>query len=299
MRTVANKKLRPPLRFWRRGCQTIIALGFIIIPLLNARNVTVISGNLLSLDFFGLTFVDPLAFLQTLVGGWPTAKAATGAALVLLTALLLGRVFCGWMCPYGLASELFFALRNRQRARRKLENPALARDAGIRPFAIRAGVAALGLFAVLLFLPEPYLNQLSMPGWYTRAAQHAAFFGLPLYGALFFLALPLLESFMGSRLWCRYLCPQSALLALVAALSRHGLRLRFAHRQCICPGNDRPCLDACSLALNPRENTFVQRLECINCGDCVDACRMRGRALCLSPRDGKPAASVFFSEQEG
>lgn len=276
--------MRPSLFVWRRFCQVLIAIGCIVVPLLNARDITILAGNLLSLDFFGLTFVDPLALLQTLAGGWPAAKAVTGAALVLLTALLLGRVFCGWMCPYGLASELVFAIRNRQRAQKKAITATRTNDAGLHPFAVRATVAGLGLLVVLLFLPEPRLNQLSMPGWYTRALQHAVFFSLPLHGALLFPALLLLEGLTGSRFWCRYLCPQSVLLSLFAALPRLGLRLHFIRRQCACSRNDRPCLAACSLALNPRHITTAQRLSCTNCGDCVDACRSRGKALRLSFR---------------
>ena len=283
--------MRRPLLFWRRCCQVCIALGFIVVPLLNARRITVISGNLLSLDFFGLTFVDPLAFLQTLAGGWPAAKAATGAVLVLLSTLLLGRIFCGWICPYGLASELICAIQGKRRAHNNRESVQM-QAVGIRAFAARAAVTVFGLLAVLLFLPEPYLNQLSMPGWYTRAMQHAVLFGLPLYGALFFLVLLLVEGFTGRRVWCRFLCPQSVLLSLCAAFARPGLRLRFARKQCACAGTDRPCLAACSLALNPRDITVVQRLNCTNCGDCVDACRSRGKALRLALRDLEAAASA-------
>jgi ferredoxin-type protein NapH len=265
--------------------------------MLNARDIIVVSGNLLSLDFFGLSFVDPLALLQTLSGGLPTARAVTGAALVLLVALLLGRVFCGWMCPYGLASELSFVPRGRQQTRKRAQNVRM-RAAGVRPFAARAAVAALGLLAVLLFLPEPYLNQLSMPGWYTRAMQHIIFFGFPPYGALLFLALLLLEGFSGNRFWCRYLCPQSVLLSVFAAFARPGLRLRFAGSQCSCAKDDRACLAACSLALNPREGTFMQRLDCTTCGDCVDACRLRGKALRLSLCDAKPGAAATRPELE-
>ncbi|MCL2789355.1 MAG: 4Fe-4S binding protein [Desulfobulbus sp.] len=275
--------MKPPLLFWRRGCQALIALGFIALPLFNARGISVIAGNLLSFDFFGLSVVDPLALLQTLAGGWPAPKAMAGAALALLIALLLGRVFCGWMCPYALASEIVFAISAKRRAHQKTV-ATLAHETDIRPFMVRAAVAGLGLFAVLLFLPAPYLNQLSMPGWYTRALQHAAFFGLPLYGALLFPALLLLEGFTGNRFWCRYLCPQSVLLSLFAALPWLGLRLCFVRKQCGCAQNDRACLAACSLALNPRKITLAHRLGCTNCGDCVDVCRSRGRALRLSFR---------------
>ncbi|MCL1890064.1 MAG: 4Fe-4S binding protein, partial [Desulfovibrionaceae bacterium] len=154
--------------------------------------------------------------------------------------------------------------------------------AGRNPFVFRGAIAVVGLLAVLLFLPEPMLNQLSMPGWYTRALQTAAFSGQPLYGALFFPALLLLEGITGKRFWCGYLCPQSVLLSLFAAIPRPGLRLRYARRECSCASKERACLKACSLALNPRENTLSQRLNCNNCGDCVDACRSRGKALRLS-----------------
>ena len=290
--------MKAPLLFWRRCCQALVALGFIVVPLLNARGITVISGNLLSLDVFGLSFVDPLAFLQTLAGGRPAPKAVAGAALVLLTALLLGRVFCSWICPYGLASEWACAIRGKRPARVR-EESAPKHDAGIRAFAVRAAVALFGLLAVLLFLPEPLLNQLSMPGWYTRALQHAALFGFPpLYGVLIFLALLLAEAFTGRRFWCRCLCPQSVPLSLFAALSRTGLRLRFVRKQCACGGNDRPCLAACSLDLNPRDITLVQRLNCTNCGDCADACRSRGKALRLALRDPAPAVSANGSGGE-
>ena len=290
--------MRRPLRFWRRCCQAAVVLGFIVVPLLNARGITVISGNLLSLEVFGLTFVDPLALLQTLAGGCPTAKGVMGATLVLLVTLLLGRVFCGWMCPYGLASELVFAVRGKQKARQKAGIAARAHEVDIRPCAARIVVAVLGLLAVLLLLPGPYLNQLSMPGWYTRAMQHAALFGLPLFGALLFPALLLLEGFAGSRVWCRCLCPQSVLLSLVAAFPRLGLRRRFVRTQCACAGNDRPCLAACSLALNPRELTIIQRLDCTNCGDCVDACRLRGKALRFSLRGETPGVAANCPERE-
>lgn len=280
--------MKPPLLFWRRLCQGIIILGFAVVPLLNVRQITLISGNFLALDFFGLDFTDPLAFLQTLAGGQPGASSAVGAVLVLCVAALLGRVFCAWMCPYGLASEFVCSMSGKQRAQKKAAATARTHDGVLRPFTLRAGVAALGLFIVLLFVSEPWLNQLSMPGWYTRALQHAAFFGLPLYGALLFPALLLLEAFFGSRFWCRYLCPQSVLLSLCAALPLPGLRLRYARKQCSCAAKDRPCLTACSLALNPREITLAQRLNCTNCGDCVDACRSRGRALRLSVHGEKP-----------
>ncbi len=237
------------------------------LPFANAAGYPQISGNFLSFDLFGLPLADPLASAQAALGGLSAASSLLiGAGLALLLALCLGRIFCSWLCPYGLCSELIFSLRGK------------AGNTGRAGGIIRPLIAVLGLACVALFLPAPWLNQLSLPGWYSRAAQHAAFYGVALWGALVFLALPAAEFVAGRRLWCRYLCPQSVLLSLMAVVPA-GLRLRFAPKKCTCRKDDRVCLAACSLNLNPRAITSMQRLECTNCGDCIDACRARGKAL--------------------
>ncbi len=269
--------MKPSLRFWRVLCQVAVACGFVVVPFLNLRDITLLSGNLLSCKLFGVTFADPLAVLQTAAAGVPASSALWGGVLVLAIALALGRVFCAWMCPYGLASELVYSLVRKWRTPK---TPPFSPSRALMPKGV---VTAAALLVVLLFLPEPLLNQLSMPGWYTRALQHGVFFGALLYGALFFPALLFLEALTATRFWCRWLCPQSVLLSLMTAAPL-GLRLRFARKQCDCPASDRPCLAACSLALNPRDVTLARRLECTNCGDCVDACHSRGKALSLSLR---------------
>ena len=266
---------------FRRCVQAGAALFMIALPFANAAGFHKVSGNFLAFDLFGLPLSDPLSSAQAALAGSSAAGSLLlGAGLVLLAALLLGRVFCSWLCPYGLLSELIFSLRG------KLGSPALADPAGSRGPGGPAGaaprllLALVGLLCVAWLLPAPYLNQLSLPGWYSRAAQHAAFYGAVLWGVLLIPALLSIEFFAGKRLWCRYLCPQSALLSLMA-LAPGVLRLRFSAKNCTCRKDDRPCMESCSLNLNPRKITAMQRLECTNCGDCVDACRPRGQALKL------------------
>ena len=252
---------------YRRLVQIVTALLMAALPFANATGFTQVSGNFLSFDLFGLPLADPLASAQAALGGLSAASSLLiGAGAALLLALALGRVFCSWLCPYGLFSELVFSLRGKTGAG--------GRTGGVsRPL-----IALIGLACVALFLPAPWLNQLSLPGWYSRAAQHAAFYGVVLWGALVIPALLVVEFLAGRRLWCRYLCPQSVLLSLMTVVPA-GLRLRFTPKKCTCRKDDRVCLTACSLNLNPRAITSLQRLECTNCGDCIDACRARGKAL--------------------
>ena len=94
----------------RRCAQTLTALVFCLLPWLNApgaHQFTLISGSLFALDLGGLPFADPVAALQVAVGGFaPAPRLLLGAVLSLGLALLLGRVFCSWICPYGFFSEL-------------------------------------------------------------------------------------------------------------------------------------------------------------------------------------------------
>ena len=258
-------------RPWRRTAQILTALAVAAIPIANAKGFAVISGNFFSFNLAGLPFADPLAAAQALLGGQSTARTMLlGAGIVLAVALVLGRVFCSWLCPYGLFSEWVFTLRGKPQEA----------ISGQNPVRIRLSVAAVGILAVATVIPVPILNQLSMPGWYSLALQHSAFYGAILYSALFFPLMLALEAVKGERLWCRYLCPQSALLSLFAAAPA-GLRVQFTPKLCSCAKNDRACLAACSLRLNPRKPEPLQRFECTNCGDCVDACSERGKALSL------------------
>ncbi|MDR2489438.1 MAG: 4Fe-4S binding protein [Desulfovibrio sp.] len=282
--------MKTTVLFQRRCCQIGTALAFIAIPFLNLRNITVLFGNFLSFNMAGLPLADPLAVLQTLAAGFPAFVSLAGAGASLLISLVLGRIFCSWICPYGFFSEILHTLgKNRRRKGAALPDPVSSSQAGrlknsaAHASACRFFVASTGMLAVLFFLPGPFLNQLSMPGWYSRALQQGIFSGVLLVGALCLPCMLFLEAVSGKRLWCRWLCPQSVLIALAASFPR-GLKVRFSPKKCSCGGNDRPCLSACSLEINPRAETTVQRLACTNCGDCVDACRGRGKALTFSFR---------------
>lgn len=260
------------IRPWRKVSQIGALLVFAGLPFANARGWVTLSGNFLSFNLAGLPLADPLASAQALIGGWSfETRLLTGAGLALLLALVLGRVFCSWICPYGLLSEWVSGLRNR------------TKGGATRLMWIRFFLALAGLAAVTAALPFPGLNQFSMPGWYSRAVQMYAFYGITLRGALVFPALLVVEMAAGRRFWCRYVCPQSVLISLAAALPV-GLRLHFNPRQCTCARDDRACTASCSLGLNPRKPDAAHRLECSNCGDCVDACRNRGKALSLCSR---------------
>ncbi|MDR2503427.1 MAG: 4Fe-4S binding protein [Deltaproteobacteria bacterium] len=255
------------LPFWRRLIQVLTALAFILIPILNLCGVDLLHGNFLAFRAWSVPLGDPLAALQVVLGGFSaTQTMLTGAGLTLLLALFMGPVFCSWLCPFGLFSELIPKRRGKER-------PGL--------FPLKAAIVLAGLMVIIFFYPGPILNQLSLPGWYSRAMQHAALYGEALWPAALLPAALALDALSGGRVWCGYICPQSVLLALAGLILPPRLQVRFHRAACTCPARSRPCLKACSLYLNPRAPGLEQKLRCTNCGDCVSACARHGRALRL------------------
>ncbi|GAB1254429.1 4Fe-4S binding protein [Desulfovibrio falkowii] len=276
-----------------RRCVQMGALAlFCTLPWINWAGLRQISGSLFSLNFFGLPFADPVAAAQVAAGGLlPAGALLWGALFSLALALLMGRVFCSWFCPYGLFSELVYTARSRMARRygapilaaRRATGRAAVRNRSGRAFAAKGAVLLLGLSLAGL-LGYPVLNPLAMPGelsLFPLLVWQGAGAALLFFAVLLPVAALLLEAVSGKRLWCRYVCPQSVLLGAAARClpaRGSGLRVAWHAADCTCKG-ERPCRDTCSLELDPRRPGGPDRRDCTMCGDCLRACADRGGAL--------------------
>ncbi len=266
---------KPTLRTYRRAFQVFIAIAFIVIPMLNRSRYSYVYGNFLSFHMFGIPFNDPLAILQLSVKNlYLTLNNIIGTLLPLILAWFLGTVFCSWLCPFGLFSELTQILKIKLMPERQKKTSGVHKG-----FPFKMTVFTLGFGGFFVFSTTPVLNQLSLPAWYARFFQY--YFGQDFISLcfLFLLGILFIEFVSGERLWCRYICPQSILLILTRTLNRNRLKVDFIKENCICkPGFDR-CESACSLGLQPKSLHNQLELECSNCGDCIVACNRMGKAL--------------------
>jgi ferredoxin-type protein NapH len=272
----------PGLKARRRALQCAVALLFVVVPLLNVSGWHFLSGNLFSFSVGPLPLADPLASGQVwAASGALTASMLAGAGLPLLLALVLGPVFCSWLCPYGLFSELVFRFRAKASPMNGIDKAAQrgAKKAAARPLYFKICLVCAAFAFIVFCSPAPWLNQLSMPGWYSSALQHAALHEDVLWGAGIVIAVLALEVLSGRRLWCHYVCPQSVPLCLAGMILPGRVRVRFTAKACLGRNCDRACAAACSLGLNPRATGAARNPLCTNCGDCLAACRERGRAL--------------------
>ena len=157
---------------------------------------------------------------------------------VLLTGLLFGQLWCGYLCPFGAAQEFLSRLGRRLRLRRYVQRPL---DQRLR--FLKFLLLGLMLGAVLLY-DEPFWASFN-------PMQHA--FGSHLAGwVLLVLGVSLGGSLFYVRFWCRYFCPFGAFLAFsnkIALLQRFAPQRRFEH---------------CDLGVRDEFD-----VDCIRCNRCV------------------------------
>lgn len=266
---------KPSIKTYRRAFQIFVAVAFIIIPFLNRSRYSMVYGNFLSFNMFGIPLADPLAVLQlTVKNVYFTIDNFIGTLLPLLLAFFLGTVFCSWSCPYGLFSEWTQSLRKKILPKGSIGLP-LNRPG----FPFKMTIFVAGFVGFFIFATTPILNQLSTAAWYARFFQY--YFGQNFISLcyLFLLGLLFVEFLAGKRLWCRYICPQSILIALTKILNRNRMKVGFAQEKCICKPGYEQCETACTLSLDPKKMGVRVETECNNCADCIVACEKMGKAL--------------------
>ncbi|MBC2716070.1 MAG: 4Fe-4S binding protein [Desulfobacteraceae bacterium] len=265
------------IRIWRRTIQTGVAVFFIMLPILNAEGFSFIWGNFLNIHVGSLTFSDPLAVLQVIVKNqYLPVGLLISAGMVLVIAFCLGTVFCSWICPFGLLSELVNSLACRVWPWKSSLCKIFKNG-----FAVKAVVFCAGFLFVCGFCSSPVLNLMSLPFQYSNIFQYF-FIQKYLSAVIWFIGTILLVEFLfRTRLWCRWICPQSVLLIVAKQFNPFRLKVVFEKEKCVGSKAPCPCQKACSLDLDPRRLNSRIEAECTNCGDCVDTCRKTGGALAL------------------
>ncbi|MCD4748153.1 MAG: 4Fe-4S binding protein, partial [Thermoanaerobaculales bacterium] len=91
----------------RRFSQVGFLLLFVGLPFTYLKGQITVMGTLASLRVGPISLVDPVSGLASIIAaqeiGW---TLVSGLILPVLLALILGPVFCSWVCPWGLVSEM-------------------------------------------------------------------------------------------------------------------------------------------------------------------------------------------------
>lgn len=186
---------------------------------------------------------------------------------VLAVSLVAGRAFCGWMCPLGAAQEGLANLSRRlgggkRRVRGKLSPAKLPTrlPAKIdRPLRYVKYLVLVGVIIASIFTLFPPLHGF---------CPARAVFSFKLTSGLLWSVLItfIVTSMLVERVWCKYLCPLGASLALFNKISP--VRLSADFQNCNHCGR---CDIECSMGIQDVPDD-LSSVECIRCLECLETC---------------------------
>ncbi len=252
-------------------------------------------------------YLDPLVLFSAWLGGGEIQGLLYLSLITLAFTLVMGRFFCGWVCPLGAVHNFFSWLRPDKRARLVATGYWTPWQRSKYYLFIGLAVSALlgmnwiGLFDPIPFLYRSFTNSIypafqagivALFTWlYQADPLHVTVVSEPVYdflkahvlapmdpnhpkpqylGALLIGSLFVLAvglNFWRTRFWCRYICPLGALLGVC---SRYTVfKLKNDPNQC---GGCNVCVAVCQGAADPHRQEGWNASECFFCWSCRDVC---------------------------
>lgn len=264
---VMPKSLWGKLKVWRFIIyRRIIQLGTLLLFFGSAHwgwklfDAPILRGNLSSSEFLGfIPLADPFATLQIFFTGHVLHKdVLIGAAIVSIIYLLLGaRVWCSWVCPINMVTDLAGWIRKKLqikdtfKLRRKLRYVILGLSLVVT---LLMGVAAFEWISPISIFHRELIFGIGT-GW------------------IAILAIFLFDLFVLKHGWCGHLCPLGAFYSVLAKITAP-LRISFDTPTCT------HCLECVHVCPEPQvlnfklagERHFISASECTNCGRCITVC---------------------------
>ena len=209
----------------------------------------------------------PLGALQNAISNLPRKAPFYIAGFIMLVGLLLGRVVCGFLCPFGLLQELLH----------KIPTPKIKKSRVTRALSWLKYII-LAVFVIILPLWYSFAKGLPVPAFCKYICPAGTLEGgIPLvalreeyrgvigilfgWKTLLCAAILILCVFL-YRAFCRFLCPLGAIYSLFAKIAL--IAVRVDKSACIDCGL---CVKECKMDVKK-----VGDRECIHCGQCISCC---------------------------
>lgn len=234
----------------------------------------------------------PLGALQdSLANSGKTAPAYIFGILILF-GLLLGRMICGFLCPFGLIQELLYKIRTP-----KLRKSRFTRIASYFKYILLIVVIAIPI----IYSGIPVFCKYICPAGTLEGAvsllanaENSGFYAM--LGYLFSWKFCVLVAVVAAsvfiyRFLCRFICPLGAIYSLFCKISLLGVKLD--KDKCI---NCGLCIQGCKMDIK-----HVGDHECIQCGECISVCPVQAiswKGSRIFVRNTTPLAQPAVAEGE-
>jgi NAD-dependent dihydropyrimidine dehydrogenase PreA subunit/Na+-translocating ferredoxin:NAD+ oxidoreductase RnfG subunit len=262
----------------------LLALAWAALLLRNTalRWVTMAGGFL----FFGLLTQTMLSIVQVANAGllnvpdfFKNTLWFMTLAVAFIPALIIGRIYCGALCPFALVQELLPGLFRRKKRRGPAVSPKVDNAARIIKYLLLFGILALcfALGNASAANVEPFVTLFTSHNSKTAWA---------------LLLLMMILGIFHFRFWCIYLCPVGALTSLTASVSLWKIRAKDGCTRCgecasVCPTQ---AISIRSLKANSglqapasRDQLSIDNAECILCAKCLQSCKEGQLTLARKP----------------
>ena len=211
----------------------------------------------------------PIGSFQAVVGSSKFRFSYYITGFLILLGVLLGRVICGFLCPFGWFQELLHKIPTKKLSTKKL-----------KPLTYLKYVV---LLVMVVLLPVLVTNQLGMgdPFFCKYLCPQGVLEGaIPLslanagirsaLGSLFtwkfiVLLMVIVLSIVFYRPFCKWLCPLGAFYALLNKVSL--FQMQVDQSKCVSCGK---CAKVCKMDVDVTKSP--NHTECIRCGMCIRAC---------------------------
>lgn len=213
----------------------------------------------------------PIGSLQAVIGSWNFKFAYYIAGFLMLIGTLIGRLVCGWLCPFGLFQDLLHKIPFPKKWK-TFRGDRLLRK--LKYLILLVFVILMPMFLVdLLGQGAPYFCKLICPAGTLEGGIPLVLLNQALRGTLGWLytwkmtilIVTILLSIMIYRPFCKYICPLGGIYSIFNRISL--FRYQVDTDSCI---NCGICAKNCDMGCDPVQN--ANDPECIRCGKCKKMC---------------------------
>nr|MBC7245014.1 4Fe-4S dicluster domain-containing protein [Chloroflexota bacterium] len=267
----------------------VVQLGLLALFLYLVWNTTRKGVESLPINLFSR--FDPLMALVSMLGSKRLIANMIPGLVTIVVTLLLGRVWCGWICPLGTVLNLYGPNKN-PRIPDKLRQVKYFLLFAFIAAALLGSLALMWLDPITIFVRPlagavfPAILQKQAPVAVPKGLAAARVAEIPLRPVVHpLLAVPLVIvlalNLFAKRFWCRYLCP---LGAWVAFLSKFSWIKRYIDKK-ICLEWGR-CIPVCPMDTIAYEDLSSDPGECLMCLDCLGVCPSGATKFGPQPKPG-------------
>lgn len=188
-----------------------------------------------------------------------------------LFGLLFGRLFCGWICPFGTLQALFYKIPSKKIRLPKWMSYGKYVMLILFVFLIPYLLGEATAWSFCRICPAAAI-QVVIPSWFQGGEFHVTWNGWLSTSRFLFLAVVVVLAILSSRSFCKVFCPIGALMAPLNYLSFW--KVKFPASACL---QCEQCDKVCSTDVEPSERILRnvdpnRHQDCIVCHECQTPC---------------------------